>query len=309
MKKLWLFILPLIALACQQQETYTTSSGVKVTKLIAGEGQTPIKDSIIVIQLKLETDSGKVLTETTPLRPLALAFDPELEAGTLQEVLTTMKQGDSVQFIISAQNLFEETYKRPLPPDMDSTSTITCNMKFEAQMSQENYRAYMQGLQEKQQAQEAIIMEEKIKIEADSIDAFLAEKGITAATSESGLRYVVTEEGSGPAAAPGDQVTVHYAGRIMGGEYFDTSMEAVAKEQGLYNERRPYDEGFTFAIGQGQVIKGWDKGIAYFKEGGKGTLYIPSALGYGSRGSGPKIPPYSILVFDVEVLKIEKPTQ
>ena len=79
--------------------------------------------------------------------------------------------------------------------------------------------------------------------------------------------------------------------------------KTVAKEQGIYQEGRPY-QPFTFPIGQGRVIKGWDEGIGLLNVGTKATLYIPSTLGYGSRSAGAVIKPNSILVFDVELLEI-----
>ena len=307
MKNLLILGLALTILSCQQKPaTFTTASGVVVSKIESGDGSAPIKDSVVVLQLKLETEDGKILTETTPLRPLALIYDPEMKAGALQEVVNNLIQGDSVSFTITAKNLFEETYNRPLPPDMDSTTLVNCNMFFQDQMSQDGYREYVNSLREKQRLLDEALQADKFAAELDSIDAYLAEKGIEAIKSESGLRYVITEEGTGANAEPGDEVVVHYAGYVLNGDYFDTSMEDVAREQGLYREGRDYSQGFTFPIGQGRVIKGWDEGIAYIKEGGKGTLYIPSQLGYGSRGSGSKIPPYSILVFDVEVLEVRK---
>jgi FKBP-type peptidyl-prolyl cis-trans isomerase FkpA len=307
MKNLLIFGLVVISLSCQpQQSTFTTESGVLVTKIENGKGSIPTKDSILILQMKLVTDSGEVITETTPIRPLALKYDPAMEAGALQEVVTKLTVGDSVSFTLSAKNLFEETYKRPVPPTMDSTTVITCNMLLQDQMTQDGYRAYTSELREQQRLLDEAKLADKLISDGETIDAYLAENGIEAITTESGLRYVITEEGNGPTAESGNEVVVHYAGKILEGAYFDTSMEEVAQEQGMFNPSRDYASGFKFNIGQGRVIKGWDEGIAYIKEGGKGTLYIPSPLGYGSRGSGPKIPPYSILVFDVEVLKVNK---
>ncbi|MEQ9007037.1 MAG: FKBP-type peptidyl-prolyl cis-trans isomerase, partial [Ekhidna sp.] len=92
-------------------------------------------------------------------------------------------------------------------------------------------------------------------------------------------------------------------GKVISGEYFDTSIESVAKEQEIFREGRDYAP-FSFSLGQGRVIKGWDEGIALLNEGAKATLYIPSPLGYGNRGSGPIIEPNSILIFDVELVEI-----
>ena len=89
----------------------------------------------------------------------------------------------------------------------------------------------------------------------------------------------------------------------MDGTVFDTSIEAVAKEEGVYNEGRPY-QPFTFQLGIGQVILGWDEGIGLLNVGSKATIFIPSPLGYGERGSGEKIKPNSSLIFDVELVDL-----
>ncbi len=301
-----LFIAVVFLAACENSNDFVTKTGVEVSCLIKGDGSVPLKDSIVLIQLKITTEDGEVLTETTPDKPLGLAYDPEMEAGDLQEVLTNLEVGDSVTFKTTAHNLFVETYKTQLPPDMDSASLITINVRFAKQMSQDAYRAYMDEMRLKMQAESAKLLEEKSTTDLEEIDAFLEENGIEAQIAESGLRYIVEKQGTGASIEPGDVVTVNYAGRLLEGTYFDTSIESVAKEQGLYDERRAPYKPFSFTIGRGQVIPGWDQGIPLFNVGGKGTIYIPSPMGYGSRQSGAIIMPYSILVFDVEVVGVEK---
>ena len=109
-------------------------------------------------------------------------------------------------------------------------------------------------------------------------------------TTKSGLKYIDEKVGDGKEARAGNKVTVHYTGRLATGAKFDSSVDR--------------NEPFDFALGLGQVIKGWDEGVAGMKEGGKRKLIIPSELGYGPRGSPPKIPPNSELHFDVELLKV-----
>jgi FKBP-type peptidyl-prolyl cis-trans isomerase len=110
-------------------------------------------------------------------------------------------------------------------------------------------------------------------------------------TTPSGLQYEDVQEGTGSAAKGGDTVEVHYTGWLTDGQKFDSSVD----------RGRP----FSFRLGQGQVIKGWDEGVAGMKPGGKRKLTIPPALGYGSRGAGGGlIPPNADLVFEVELLKI-----
>lgn len=109
-------------------------------------------------------------------------------------------------------------------------------------------------------------------------------------TTESGLKYVDLVVGTGREASTGDLVTVHYTGWLTNGTKFDSSVD----------RRDP----FSFPIGSGKVIRGWDEGVAGMKVGGKRKLTIPPQLGYGSRGAGGVIPPNATLVFDVELLEI-----
>lgn len=104
--------------------------------------------------------------------------------------------------------------------------------------------------------------------------------------------------GKGKEAIAGTNVTVHYTGWLYDpgkaeghGNKFDSSVDR--------------GEPFSFLLGGGQVIRGWDDGVAGMKEGGKRTLLIPSSMGYGSRGAGGVIPPYATLVFDVELLVVK----
>jgi len=110
-------------------------------------------------------------------------------------------------------------------------------------------------------------------------------------TTASGLRYIDEQVGTGDSPKTGQVVTVHYTGWLTNGTKFDSSRD------------RP--QPFTFNIGQGRVIKGWDEGVATMKVGGKRTLIIPPALGYGERGAGGVIPPNATLMFDVELLAVK----
>jgi peptidylprolyl isomerase len=109
-------------------------------------------------------------------------------------------------------------------------------------------------------------------------------------TTPSGLAYVDEAVGTGATPQTGQSVTVHYSGFLTDGKKFDSSVDR--------------GKPFTFVIGLGQVIKGWDEGVASMKVGGKRRLIIPAALGYGARGAGGVIPPNAELVFDVELLGV-----
>lgn len=110
-------------------------------------------------------------------------------------------------------------------------------------------------------------------------------------TTDSGLRYIIWKKGEGEQPENGDKVSVHYAGRLTDGSPFDDS----------YKRGKP----FSFPLGGGRVIKGWDEGIAYLNVGDSATLIIPSELGYGTVDR-PTIPANSTLIFDVQLMEVKK---
>ena len=113
----------------------------------------------------------------------------------------------------------------------------------------------------------------------------------TMTTKESGLQYIIFEQGEGVKPTAGQQVSVHYKGMLEDGTVFDNS----------------YDRGepIVFPVGTGRVIKGWDEGIMLLNVGTKAQLIIPSELGYGERGAGAVIPPNATLIFDVELVAVQ----
>ena len=108
--------------------------------------------------------------------------------------------------------------------------------------------------------------------------------------TDSGLKYEDLVEGEGEAAVSGQKVVVHYTGWLTDGTKFDSSVDR--------------GDPFSFPLGAGRVIRGWDEGVQGMKVGGKRKLTIPSQLGYGAAGAGGVIPPNATLVFDVELLEI-----
>ena len=143
-------------------------------------------------------------------------------------------------------------------------------------------------MQEEQLAQRA----EQAKKFKEEGDKFLAENGKKAGvtTTKSGLQYEVLTEGKGEHPTDKDRVTVHYKGTLLNGETFDSS----------------YDRGQPVTFPLGNVIPGWTEGVQLMTVGAKYKFYIPSNLAYGERGAGVKIGPNSTLVFEVELIGIEK---
>lgn len=108
--------------------------------------------------------------------------------------------------------------------------------------------------------------------------------------TDSGLKYEDLAIGEGALATAGQEVTVHYTGWLTDGSKFDSSLDR--------------NQPFQFSLGKGQVIRGWDEGVAGMKVGGRRKLTIPPQLGYGAAGAGGVIPPNATLVFEVELLEV-----
>jgi FKBP-type peptidyl-prolyl cis-trans isomerase len=120
--------------------------------------------------------------------------------------------------------------------------------------------------------------------------ALAASKGAKTITTPSGLKYTTLKVGKGATPKPGQTVFVHYTGTLTNGKKFDSS--------------RDKGEPFSFPVGQGRVIPGWDEALNTMKVGERRKLTIPPKLGYGAAGAGGTIPPNATLIFDVELLKI-----
>lgn len=110
--------------------------------------------------------------------------------------------------------------------------------------------------------------------------------------AESGLQIEQLTTGSGETPQRGDRVSVHYTGWLTNGKKFDSSVDR--------------GQPFEFVLGRGQVIKGWDEGVATMRVGDKVRLTIPPEMGYGARGAGGVIPPNATLVFEVELLEVKR---
>jgi len=117
-------------------------------------------------------------------------------------------------------------------------------------------------------------------------------RGAKALTTDSGLTYIVTQNGAGAQLKAGDTVNVHYTGLLTSGVKFDSSLDRGAP--------------FQFELGAGKVIKGWDEGVQKLRVGDRATFFIPSWLGYGERGAGGgAIPPDAMLIFIIEVVGVQ----
>jgi FKBP-type peptidyl-prolyl cis-trans isomerase len=181
-------------------------------------------------------------------------------------------------------------------------STIKTAAQFKKE--QEDYKKQMAQMtkmqaemkkQQAAQAKQALAQKALIKTQDADIKKYLAANNITNATkTETGLYIAVDKQGEGALPKKGSKLTMNYDGKLLDGTKFDSNIDSA------FNHVTP----FSFKLGQGQVIQGWDQGLQQFKVGSKGRLIIPSALAYGPNAQG-KIPANSVLDFAVEVLDMQ----
>lgn len=164
---------------------------------------------------------------------------------------------------------------------------IAGDLKLSEAEAQQIVQEFFAKQEEKQKAEAA----EKGKAAKQDGEKFLAENGKKEGviTTASGLQYQVLREGNGQSPKATDTVECHYEGTLIDGTKFDSS----------------YDRGQTATFPLNQVIAGWTEGLQLMKEGGKYRFFIPYELGYGERGAGASIPPFSTLVFDVELVSVK----
>jgi FKBP-type peptidyl-prolyl cis-trans isomerase len=294
-----LLALSVLTIACDDKRT--TKSGVEVNILEKGEGTTLVDSTVLQVKMRYVNSNGNEQWNSEKgrgLMPLPYNKAAWDTTGMIYEALAMMNVGDSASFEVPTKDLFENSFRASVPDSLDIESSMIFYVKILTMHTPEEFQAYQKEEYEKSRAEQAeqraaeqaarlAGAADLIKADGEAIDKYLAENGITGQTTESGLRYVITQEGSGPNAEAGKNVSVHYSGTLMDGTKFDSS----------------YDRGqpFQFVLGQGRVIAGWDEGIALLNKGAKATLYIPSSLGYGERATG-KIVANSILKFDVELV-------
>jgi len=201
---------------------------------------------------------------------------------TFNEVFLILNKNDSAILNINADSLFTNSFGQPAPDFLAKNSIIEFNIKVEEVFDEKEVEELRESERAKIAAKDSLDLKELLAKHKDI------------KTTVSGLMYIITKSTTGKSPQKGDEVEMNYTGMFLDGKKFDENL----------NIERP----FTFKLGLGQVIAGWDEGIMLLQEGEEAKLIIPSNLGYGEQGTGP-IPPNTTLVFDVKLLKIKSKTK
>lgn len=238
--------------------------------------------------------------------PVPKRVDSVRGLGQFEAVFPFLSAGDSVVIHVSCdtilKTLTEQQKQQQLPPWLKKGKVVTVTIAVVSVKSMEEFNKERQAEQEKMMKE----MQEKEAaqkpVDDQMIQDYLTKNNIKAQKTASGLYYVINKEGSGATAKAGQEVTMKYIGKTLDGKQFDANMD---ENYQMLAGKTP----FSFVLGQGQVIKGWDEGLQLLKKGSKATLYIPSGLAYGAQAMGPDLPANSILVFTVEMTDVKAHTE
>ena len=230
-----------------------------------------IKDSVLFDSRKMNN------SKPVPYQVLAPSYKGDPIEGFMQLVA-----GDSALIRLPVDSILKQG--KQVMPGMKTGDIQEYDMVLISVMSDDDYK---KDQAEKSARQKAI--------DENLLKSYFKKNGIDAIRTPSGLYYTVTKRGRGDEVKPGQYASVNYTGKLLGEtRAFDSNTDPDFH----------HPEPFTVNVGTGGVIKGWDEGLTLYRKGGKGTLYIPSGLAYGNQDRSPTIPPNSILVFDVEIVKI-----
>ena len=232
----------------------------------------------------LELTMSCSVNDTVVILPLTKNIIPMTEPSfwsDFVEGFSMMHKGDSASFIVDIDSSFVNLFGyNTLPPQFNSTDIMRFEVRLDDFYPESEFRFRMiENIKKNYPAETEKAVSE--------LNAYLEKNGVVAQPTSTGLYYVKTQDGTGEKPSKGSTVKAHYTGYLLDGTVFDTSIER--------------GEPIEFVLGVGQVIPGWDEGIAMMSKGEKAVLYIPYYLAYGDRDLG-VIPPFSNLVFEVELI-------
>jgi len=271
----------------------TTDSGLSYKYIHKGKGP-EFKNGLYVVfnaDVLYENDSVLYTWHTNEFSDM-LEYNDTLwdNSGQMIEGLKKLKVGDSAIFKISCYDLYERTWNRQIPINLNGEATLTVHVGIQNLITPDEF-SYLNTRQR-------IKHNERIKKQAEDqlyedialMDEYFEINGIVPMETESGLRYEIHEPGDGIHPNLGDQVTVHYRGYLLDGTAFMNTYEK---------------EPIKFSLGTSRVIQGWIEGVKLVSKGARFTLYIPSGLAYGPEGQGNLVKPNQILICESEFVDIK----
>lgn len=280
------FVFSLLALFACRHEEYPgfsrTESGVYYQLTAIGETEAKaLPGDYITVDLKYKTMADSVFFAGRR----RLQVEPSQFDGSVDECFTMLSAGDGATFILSADDFFGKTLQTSVPAFFGETRLLKVDISvLEIQTEQDYNRereAFLKWIEDFDEYEKVLV---KQYVEQNKIDAL---------PDTNGIYHIVLAQGKGTEARRGDTVVVHYEGRFLNGRFFDSTKKR--------------NEPFTFILGQEyQVIEGMEDAIGMMCEGEKALFILPSGTAFGRSGSSTGIiPPYTSLIYEVELLDIK----
>jgi FKBP-type peptidyl-prolyl cis-trans isomerase FkpA len=268
-------------------------SGLYFIEKSKGTGKKVEKGDMVKYQMVItsitEKGENELFSSYKQGREMTVEYGQPGDTKAFQQAFNLINVGGKGRIIAPSKMAFGEngiTDQRSGKEIIAPYAPIVYDVEILSAQSKDEYNKEQKVIQEKMKQEAAVNKAAEPKL----IETYLRVKKIAAKPTASGLYYIEKVKGNGAAATKGKTVTVNYTGKLLNGKVFDSS-----------TGRGP----FKFTLGSGQVIRGWDEGISLMKQGGKATLIIPSKIAYGEQAMG-QIPANSPLVFDVELVKVDK---
>ncbi|MDH5825395.1 FKBP-type peptidyl-prolyl cis-trans isomerase [Sphingobacterium faecium] len=290
----------LLLTACQNFKKAEGGLEYKIAKDAGAEKA--VSGDLLSVDIVVKSDRDSLLSSTYDKgTPEIVQLYPDSiikqNPGDPTGLFKLVGEGDSLVFKINLDSMTAKT-QQPKPDFADKYIIYTVKVQKHFKKGKLTDQEIGDQVTKYFEAQVAKLKD----AEAGKTAAFLKSNKLEPKKTASGLQYVVTKEGTGKNAVVGDTVVVNYIGKLTNDKVFDTNQADLAKEHKVFNPQRPY-EALRLHLGVDGVITGWTEAFQLFNKGTKATLVIPSALAYGERPAG-TIPPYSPLVFEVEVVDI-----
>ncbi|MCW3083071.1 MAG: Peptidylprolyl isomerase [Bacteroidetes bacterium] len=265
------------------------------------KGVKPKEGDVVKLTLKWKNSKDSTLFDSTnpkynPSGKTTIEFPLQKSTfkGSFEDALMMMAVGDSASFLINADSVYLATFKaKELPPYIQKGTVLT----FETTLLKVTSKDEVEKERQKQIEEQKVMMEARKGEEAKTLAKYLEDNKITTKPTADGLYYIEKTKGKGGHPSKGDQVKVNYILSLIDGKMLETTLPEAAKAGGIFDEKRPYAPA---EYGIGQLIPGMDEGLLMMSKGSKVKLIIPSSIGYGEGNQG--IPPYTTLVFEVELI-------
>lgn len=247
-----------------------TAGGSKLDISMANAGGPKIKvGDLFKGHITVLDPTGKVVNTTRQQpEPIMFRVAQPTFSGDLNQCLTYLAAGDSAMVKVPADSMLKGVPEGQRPPGFPNGSFVGFGVNLMKVVTEADLA--------KQQREDLLAYAKENKLEVVELPG--------------GLMVSITKPGTGTKIKVNDQASVLYTGKLLNGQVFDSNVSS--------------GQGFSLAVGTGQVIKGWDEGLQQFTEGSKGVLLIPYSMAYGEQGSPPKIPGFAPLIFEIEITKV-----